>query len=446
MNKDGGIEPKIEPGVEPDLEPSGAESSSQRHADLASLGASLNVSQNASPNAGLIESPDPSTDANPDADLNASPDASQNTSPEHSQTAQPIAPNLSIAPFVSTEDQATGSSAGEPDEMTTPQLPFLLPPSSASPSSPAYPFAAPFAAPTQPVPSADQAQAEPGSGLLFQRWSQPEIFHPSRIPNFGHLAVLTLLLLLGLLASSLLVRSALHFQLFGVFTVQKAITDIHYTLGSEVILYVFTFLGCLLLFPLIWHKGFFEGLQWNGATAYRMRKRLFGAAIVCFVVALLNGVFMPGPENAPIDKIFRAPGAAWLLFAFGVTFAPFFEELFFRGFLLPALCTSFDWMHERATGAPPLPLAAGDHPQWSLTAMVLGSVATSIPFALMHAQQTGNSVGPLILLVGVSLVLCWTRLATRSLAASVLVHASYNFLLFSLMMLGTEGFRHLEHL
>jgi hypothetical protein len=44
----------------------------------------------------------------------------------------------------------------------------------------------------------------------------------------------------------------------------------------------------------------------------------------------------------------------------------------------------------------------------------------------------------------VSLVLCWTRLASRSLAASVIVHASYNLLLFSLMLLGTGGFRHLD--
>jgi hypothetical protein len=48
------------------------------------------------------------------------------------------------------------------------------------------------------------------------------------------------------------------------------------------------------------------------------------------------------------------------------------------------------------------------------------------------------------LLVCVSLVLCWARLSTRSLAASVLVHASYNFLLFSLMLLGTGGFKHLD--
>jgi membrane protease YdiL (CAAX protease family) len=76
--------------------------------------------------------------------------------------------------------------------------------------------------------------------------------------------------------------------------------------------------------------------------------------------------------------------------------------------------------------------------------MVLASITTSIPFALMHAEQTAWSLGPFLLLVAVSLVLCWARLAARSLAASVLVHACYNLLLFSLMLLGTGGFRHLD--
>jgi membrane protease YdiL (CAAX protease family) len=62
----------------------------------------------------------------------------------------------------------------------------------------------------------------------------------------------------------------------------------------------------------------------------------------------------------------------------------------------------------------------------------------------MHAEQTGYSWGPFLLLVCVSLVLCWARLSTRSLAASVAVHASYNFLLFSLMLIGTQGFQHLD--
>jgi hypothetical protein len=62
----------------------------------------------------------------------------------------------------------------------------------------------------------------------------------------------------------------------------------------------------------------------------------------------------------------------------------------------------------------------------------------------MHAEQTGNSVDAVLLLACVSLVLCAVRLIARSLAASVLVHAFYNFLLFSMMLLGTQGFQHFD--
>jgi len=282
------------------------------------------------------------------------------------------------------------------------------------------------------------------SPLLFQSWTQPEIRPSARIPHFGHIWILVLLAVIGLLATSLLIRSALYFHLFGVSTLQQAITDIHYTLGSMASLYLFTFAASVLIFPLFWHKSFFDGLQWRGTTAIKLRRRLFAAAFACFALALANGLLMPGPENTPIDKLFRAPGAAWLLFGFGVTFAPFFEEIVFRGFLLPALCTAWDWAIEQSTGKPALPLDENGHPQWSIFAMAVGSALTSIPFALMHAEQTAHAFGPFLLLVCVSLVLCWARLSTRSLAASVLVHASYNFMLFALMLLGTGGFRHLD--
>ncbi len=279
---------------------------------------------------------------------------------------------------------------------------------------------------------------------LFRYWSRPEIAKIERIPNFGHLGILCLIALCGLFCAGLVARAALHFHLYGVSTLRQAADDIHYTLGTEGLFYIFTFAGCLLIFPLLWNKRFFAGIQWHGATAMRYRGRLVGAAALCFVLALFNGMLMPGPSNAPIDRIFRMPGAAWLLFAFGVTMAPFFEEIAFRGFLLPALSTSFDWMAEKAEGAPPHSLDQNGHPQWSLPAMIIASIITSVLFALMHGDQTGYALGPFLLLVCVSLVLCWARLSTRSLAASVLVHACYNFFLFSLMFLGTSGFKHLD--
>jgi membrane protease YdiL (CAAX protease family) len=294
-----------------------------------------------------------------------------------------------------------------------------------------------------PFPTADPEQID---SPLFRSFIRPEHTSPSqvRIPHLGHVGILGLLASVGLVGAGLLTRSALSFRLFGISTLQGAMSDVHYTIGSMAALYLIAFGAALLIFPLFWHRDYFAGIQWNGRSALRHLKSLFAAAGVCFVLALVDEVVLPGPSNAPIDKLFDTRTAAWLLFAFGVTFAPFFEETVFRGFLLPALSTAFDWSVERATGNPARPLDPLGHPQWSLGAMVFASIATSVPFALMHAEQTAWSLGPLLLLVAVSLVLSWARLSTRSLAASVLVHASYNFLLFSLMLLGTGGFRHLD--
>jgi hypothetical protein len=368
-----------------------------------------------------------------------------------------------------------------------------------------------------PVPSA----AQPGSSqppldgaIQFPSWSQPEVKRPARIPNLGHVLLLVPLLGLGFVVAMILFFVGAHFHFFGVLTFEQAGIEIHYILGSEAAIYLVTFGLARLVFPLFWHESLFAGLQWNGEIARRLLWRLFGLAIFCFFLALLNGYLLPSPTNTPIEKAFKTPGAAWLLFGFGVTFAPFFEEMLFRGFLLPSLCTLADWTDESLFGRPHLgidrrvrvvlsvlamcvscdaaigtpaavvfaiyrqwwallicitlavlgmfwlllllavrparadqfvrPVAGNGHPQWSLAAMIVGSMYTSVPFAAMHAEQTGYSIWPLFLLVGVSLVLCWVRLATRSLAASTLVHTGYNFMLFTWMLIGTGGFKHLD--
>ena len=346
---------------------------------------------------------------------------------------------------------------------------------------------------------------------LFEYYTRPT---QERIPHVGHLLLLALLAVSGLAIVAILAQVGIMYHVFGVSTLADAATNVRYLLGSQALLYVFTFAGSLIVFPLVWHKSFFAGLQWRGARALQRAGYLIGAAAFCFVLAMIDGYFFPGPNDAPIDRIFRMPGAAWILFAFGVTFAPFFEEIAFRGFLLPALATAFDWIAERFSpprpcfsglSIPPqrdrrstliatvilgLPFAAfsprpaghllerailllvwavamaiwwlrvankkpdhqpdqgfldyNGHPLWPLPAMIVASVITSILFALMHADQTSYSLGPFLLLVLVSLVLCFARLRLRSLAASVLLHATYNFLLFSFMLIGTGGFRHLD--
>jgi hypothetical protein len=296
----------------------------------------------------------------------------------------------------------------------------------------------------QPLDLDQFTPAAPPEQLLFQSFTQPEIHPPTRIPHLGHLALLIALATIGLMCSTVLVLAGVHFHLFGVASLDQAKIDVHYTLGSTVTLYLVTFAAALFVFPLVWHTSFFAGIQWNWPEARRLRWRLFVVGCICFLLAMLDEVLLPGPSNAPIDEMFRSPGAAWMMLAFGVTLAPFFEEIAFRGFLLPALATAWDWAIEQGTGKPARPLDENGHPQWSVFAMAVASVFTSLPFAALHADQQGHALGPFLLLVAVSLVLCAVRLRTRSVAASVLVHASYNLLLFSLMLLGTGGFRHLD--
>jgi hypothetical protein len=349
---------------------------------------------------------------------------------------------------------------------------------------------------------------------LFQSYAQPSARRIVRIPNFGHLLLLSLLIIVALSILAIALALASHFHLFGLRLSQKSATDLGFNLASEAILYLTTFGLSLFVFPMVWNESLFAGLQWRGRVALSKFGPLAAIALGCFGLAGLDEILMPGPANSPIEKMISSPGAAWMMFAFGVTMAPFFEEMLFRGFLLPSLCTACDWIVERFTAEQakipdanvrpsrnfgahlvaflimsiplwafsPRPaghyierivlvavwgagmalwwamtsgrttitmgstslLDANGHPRWSVSAMISGAVLTSLPFAGLHVDQQGHSLGPFLLLIVVSLILCTVRLKFRSLAASTLVHASYNFFIFSLTLAATGGFRHFD--
>jgi membrane protease YdiL (CAAX protease family) len=304
---------------------------------------------------------------------------------------------------------------------------------------------------TEPITPEDLPQLPPEAisleseqAPLFESWSQSVIVPPTRIPHLGHLCIFITLGLVGTLCGVLMMLLGAYLHLFGVTSLDKMGTEIHFLLGGEAIIYLVTLALSFWIFPLFWNMGFLDGIHWRGATALKHYKLLVATAVGCFGLAMLDEWLLPGPSNAPIEEMFRSPGAAWLLFAFGISFAPLFEEVAFRGFLLPSLATACDWVVERITHKPVQPLDENGHPQWSMPAMVIASLATSLPFALVHREQQGNSIGPFVLLIVISMVLCAARLKTRSLAASTLLHSCYNFLLFTFMLIGTGGFKHLN--
>jgi CAAX protease family protein len=307
----------------------------------------------------------------------------------------------------------------------------------------------PVSAAPQALPEATETAFAPplapaGEQPIFQSWSQSAPVRYARIPNFGHLCLLFLLGLIGLAAAIavLFVLSQLHVPGFNLLS--KAEPNAQLILVSEGVLYLVTFGVSLIVFPLLWNENFFTGIQWRGSAALRKLWPLVGTAVGCFVLAMLDGVLMPGPSNAPIEKVFKTAGSAWMMLGFGITMAPFFEEMLFRGFILPSLCTAWDWTGEKLTHKARAPLDANGHPQWSMPAMIFGAILTSLPFAGLHVAQQGHSLGPFLLLIVISLILCTVRLKTRSLAASTMVHACYNFCIFAVTFVQTSGFKHLD--
>jgi len=138
------------------------------------------------------------------------------------------------------------------------------------------------------------------------------------------------------------------------------------------------------------------------------------------VVFLLLGRFLPFPKETPFEALLRRPATVVLIAVFAATLGPLMEELFFRGFLYPVLARRFG--------------------------MSAGISVTALGFGLIHAAQYGYSWASVFLIFLVGVVLGVVRARRNSVAASFLVHAAYNGTIIVMLLIATDGFRHLEKL
>jgi len=166
-----------------------------------------------------------------------------------------------------------------------------------------------------------------------------------------------------------------------------------------------------------------RGLPFWRTIRLRWTGQFFRYVIYGFLLAFAVGFaseLLPIPKQLPIDKYFTDTLGAWMLAIFGVTVAPLMEELFFRGFLYPALAR---------------PLGIG----WSIA-------ITSFAFALVHSSQLASAWAPLLLLFGVGLVLTMLRVRTGSVLPGLFVHSAYNLTLFIQMFFATDHFHNFDKL
>ncbi len=265
---------------------------------------------------------------------------------------------------------------------------------------------------------------------------------PQRVPNLLHT-----LLLFGLTFFSFLACEAVALLLSHPHPITQAFYDERLQLLASAAAYLLTVVLAWFAFPVLWNRSFLAGIRWNAAAATPW---LVLAGLVLGFVAQAAESRLTIPKDLPIEQYFQNSHAIWFLVFFGTVVAPVFEEISFRGFMLPAIAILVDWLR---LPRPQLPAEAVEHldrfantETFSTLALVSSSLVTSILFALIHAPQLGYTWPAVALLATISLALCLVRIRFNSVAASSLVHASYNFSVFLTLFVATSGFRHLERL
>ena len=264
---------------------------------------------------------------------------------------------------------------------------------------------------------------------------------PVRIPHLGHAALFLAIAGLFLLLIQLLFLGFAHPPAIAGKPAPGTMSP-KFLVGSEALSYLATLAASWFIFPLLWKRPFAEGIQANLDAARRNAIRLIPIGLVLSVTVQAISSLISLPKNIPMDSFFRTPSDVWLVAAFGTLLAPLFEEVLFRGFLLPAFAIAYDWIS--------LPRTPAAREQWrsnnKLTrpSLVFSAVLTSIFFAALHGQQIAFAWPVLLLLFSVSLILSYVRLRLRSVMASTLIHVSYNATIFVFAFIVTGGFRHLD--
>jgi uncharacterized protein len=271
------------------------------------------------------------------------------------------------------------------------------------------------------------------------------------IPNFGHTVLFfTVAIVVLLLASVSALAIAMGFHLLGTETPEQLLREPRLLIPSMAVSYLLAGAIVWAVFSYLWGRPVPQALRWNFSVVRRRLYPLLGGGIVLSLAVQLLSNFLPIPKTLPIDDFFRTPADVWMVALFGTLVAPIFEELAFRGFLLPSVASAWDWLrgmrYRPGADAAPLHAEAGiaEDPRWSIAALIVSCTVTSIAFALVHADQLAHAWAPLAVLFTVSIVLCVVRLWTQSLAASTLIHATYNGTIFNMLFFGTDGFRHLD--
>jgi membrane protease YdiL (CAAX protease family) len=170
----------------------------------------------------------------------------------------------------------------------------------------------------------------------------------------------------------------------------------------------FVFYVLWLGFLIAWLKVHYRRPFWRAMAWHRPEKgwgNCFAWGVVTALgVIALGGVLRPPQMEMPLMELLRDRTSLFLVGGFAVTLGPLWEELAFRGFLMPLLVRNL-------TAAP----------------AILG---TAVLFSLLHGPEYAWSWKHLTLITVAGVAFGWMRQHSGSTAAATVMHAGYNIVFF----------------
>ncbi|HEX4750911.1 MAG TPA: type II CAAX endopeptidase family protein [Bryobacteraceae bacterium] len=242
--------------------------------------------------------------------------------------------------------------------------------------TPTRPEYLPLLEPIEPVPP-----LEPLRRRREPFWGYPDLFMV-----LGLLFAAIVVMGLGAIAITLIWRSV-------------SLTSPAMAFGSNLVIYLALLLIFKFVFQLRYGQPFLRPLGWRMTDAAKV-----GYAAVCglalpFVISGIGYVLRMPKVETQMDEMMKSMPIA-VLVPMAVILAPFFEELFFRGFLQPLLTRTFG--------------------------LVLGIVITGALFGALHAAEY-SFIWQYIVAIGlVGVALGAMRAWTNSIVTSTVMHACFN--------------------
>ncbi|MDP8989316.1 MAG: CPBP family intramembrane metalloprotease [Acidobacteriota bacterium] len=128
---------------------------------------------------------------------------------------------------------------------------------------------------------------------------------------------------------------------------------------------------------------------------------LMAAGPLLTILLSVLGVLLRAPsDSSQIEVLIKSRASLAAVMLFGVVLAPIFEEMLFRGFLLPLLARSLG--------------------PW------LGIFLTALLFGLLHGAQNYWAWQPIMLIGVAGIVFGYVRYKTKSTTSAFVMHSAYN--------------------